>query len=39
MNSEQQKNCIIIQQNGIEKLEEERYPFYVWDTSKGATEQ
>jgi len=33
------KNCSIIKQHGLRKFEEERYPFYVWGTSKGATEK
>lgn len=33
------KNCSVIQQYGLEKLEEERSPFYVWDISTGATEE
>ncbi len=29
-----EKNCSLIRQHGLWKLEDGRYPFYVWDTSK-----
>ena len=31
------ENCSLIRQHGLSKLEEKRYPFYVWDTSKRSS--